>query len=77
MANPTPSWSVISQRPTTGQNASGQYVQGQEVRIRTGNGHEGTVFVPYDQYAPEKIKPILASLALRLDSIGSLNDKSF
>lgn len=67
---------MISQRPTTGQNASGQYVQGQEVRIRTGMGHEGTVFVPYDAYAPEKIRPLLAALALRLDTVGSLSDKS-
>lgn len=52
------------------------YVQGQEVRIRTGMGHEGTVFVAYSDYAPEKIKPILANLALRLDSVGSLSSKS-
>lgn len=76
MANPIPSWSVISQRPTTGQNAHGVYVGGQEVRIRTGMGHEGTLFIPYDQLAPEKAKPLLASLALRLDQVGSLSDKS-
>lgn len=76
MANPTPSWSVVSQRPTTGQNAHGTYVQGQEVRIKTGMGHEGTVFIPYDQLTPEKAKPLLASLALRLDAVGSLTDKS-
>lgn len=76
MANPTPSWEVVSQRPTTGQDAHGHYVAGQEVRIKTGMGHEGTVFVAYSDYAPERLRPILASLALRLDAVGSLKSPS-
>lgn len=67
---------MISQRPTTGQNAHGNYVGGQEVRIRTGMGHEGVLFIPYDQLAPEKAKPLLAALALRLDAVGSLSSKT-
>lgn len=76
MANPTSSWSVISQRPTTGQNAHGNYVGGQEVRIKTGMGHEGVAFIPYDQLDGPNGKRILASLALRLDTVGSLSDKT-
>ena len=76
MANPTPAWNIVSQQPATGQNDHGQYVKGQEIRIRTGMGHEGTVFVAYSDYDPVRVKPRLASLALRLDSVGSLTDKS-
>ena len=76
MANPVPSWSVLSQQPATGQNDHGQYVKGQDIRIRTGMGHEGTVFIAYSDYDPAKVKLKLASLALRLDSVGSLTDKS-
>lgn len=75
MANPTPSWDVISQQPSTGLNDHGQYVKGQEIRIRTGMGHEGTVFVPYADYDAVKAKAKLAALALRLDSVGSLSSK--
>lgn len=75
MASPNSTWSVVSQRPTTGQNSHGQYVQGQEVRIRTGMGHEGTVFIPYAEYSADKAQPALASLAARLDAVGSLSNK--
>lgn len=76
MANPTTTWNTVSQQPTSGQNDHGQYVKGQEIRIRTGMGHEGTLFVAYSDYDPDKVKRRLASLALRLDSVGSLTDKS-
>ena len=76
MANPNPSWTVLDQQPATGQNDRGQYVKGQEVRIKTGMGHEGSVFVAYADYDPDKVKRRLASLAVRLDSVGSLSDKS-
>ena len=66
-------WEVIGQQPTTGQNARGQYVQGQRIHIRTKAGHEGDLFVPYSDYAPEKVTPLLASLAARLDSVGKLS----
>lgn len=59
----------------TGADEHGRYVQGQEVRIRTNAGHEGTVFVPYSKYDADKVKPILASLAARLDSVGQLSSK--
>lgn len=36
-------------------------------------GHEGTIFIPYSDYTSEKVKPVLAALAARLDAIGSLS----
>lgn len=73
MGNTPSGWDFVTQRPTTGPDDHGRYVQGQEIRIRTRAGHEGTVFVPYSAYSPEKVKPMLASLAARLDAVGSLS----
>lgn len=73
MASPTPSWSVQHQEPTTGQNSAGRYVTGTRVYIQTAMGHKGSAFIPDDQYSPEKVKPVLAALAARLDGVGSLS----
>jgi hypothetical protein len=67
---------VVSQQPRSGPGPHGNFVAGYEVMIRTEAGHTGTLFVPADQYGPEKVKPLLAALAARLDAVGSLTDKS-
>lgn len=38
-------------------------------------GHEGTVFIPYSEYSADRAQPMLASLASRLDAVGSLSSK--
>ena len=72
MANSPTTWKVLHQDPTTGQDAKGHYVQGQRIYIQTGMGHSGSLFVPYPDYSADKVRGIIASLAMRLDSVGGL-----
>ena len=59
--------------PTMGQGPDSRYGKGQEITIRTGSGLTGSVFVPESQYAADLVRPILASLAARLEAVHKLS----
>jgi hypothetical protein len=66
---------VVSQQPKSGPGPHGNYVAGVEVMIRTGLGNTGSLFVPMADFSPERIRPLAASLAQRLDDVSRLTEK--
>lgn len=70
------SWTVTSQYASTDVSVPGRLVEGYTVNFRTGNGHDGHVFVPAAQYNPAAVKSAIASQAALLDAVGNLSSDS-
>jgi hypothetical protein len=50
----------------------GSTVTGVIVYFQTGDGHDGSVFVPYARYTPANVKAMISARAEVLDTIGAL-----
>lgn len=70
---PDVTWSVTNVQPGTGQNDSGQFVQGERISYQiSGLGQSGTVFVPAGTTV-EATKAMIHADALRLAAIRNLS----
>lgn len=69
-------WRIDSQSPRTRATATNGIEDGYDVAFTTGEGHNGTVFVPMSRYTPAKVKDAIQEQADLLDSIGSLTHDS-
>ena len=70
---PATTWTVTSQTEQTQISAGGQPVRGVVVYFQTGQGHSGSVFIPYAQYNADYVRQQVASAAQQMDAIGSLS----
>lgn len=73
---PASTWRVTGQNEQTTIQPGGQPVKGVQVYFTTGQGHSGSVFIPYNQYNPEYVREQIADAAAKLDAIGSLTSSS-
>lgn len=71
-----PAWTVTSQYAGTDTSVPGKLEQGYYVTFRTGQGHDGTVFIPRARYNPAAVKSAIASEAALLDAVGALTSDS-
>ena len=69
-------WEVTSQYAGTDTSVPGKLEQGYYVTFRTGQGHDGTVFIPRARYNPAAVKSAIASEAALLDAVGALTSDS-
>jgi hypothetical protein len=69
-------WEVTSQYSGTDVSVPGKIEQGYYITFRTGNGHDGTIFVPRSKYDPGTVKSAIASEAALLDAVGNLSSSS-
>lgn len=69
---PATTWAVTGQVEQTQVAAGGNPVKGVVVYFTTGQGHSGSVFVPYAQYGTDYVKAAVSAAAQAMDSIGSL-----
>lgn len=65
-------WRVTSQQETTETTPGVGFTRGYRVAFTTGEGNSGSVFVPMDRYTPDNVRLLVASVADRIDSVGSL-----
>lgn len=75
MPNPADltSWQVTGQTEYTQVNATGPPVNGVKVFYQTGQGHTGSVFVPYSQYNTQNVRSLVSAAAAQMDAIGQLS----
>lgn len=71
-ANSDPGWTVNGQQETTDLGPNGQFAHGFRVSFTTRAGHQGSVFVPDNQYAPDMVRALIAQRAQAMDAVGSL-----
>lgn len=64
-------YTITSQVPSSGRDASGRFVDGIDITITTGKGWIVHRFVPDADYSAVKVKPLLAQLAQEADDIGA------
>lgn len=69
---PPPAWRVTGQQETMDLSAGGTYVAGVKVSFQTTRGTLGSVFVPSDQYAPERVRQLVAERAAAIDAVDGL-----
>lgn len=68
-------WTVTSQLSDQFENTgSGQTVVGVRIYFITGDGNEGSVFIPNNHYTTRNVKERIAAQAALLDEIGSLTE---
>lgn len=70
------SWQVTGQTEQTQISQGGSPVRGVQVFFTTGQGHEGSVFVPYVQYNPQTVRTLVGTAAAQMDAIGALNSQT-
>jgi len=75
--SPAPTtWQVTGQTEYTQVSATGPPVNGVKVFYQTGQGHTGSVFVPYSQYNAQNVTNLVSQAAAQMDTIGSLSSGS-
>lgn len=67
-----PHWKVVSQVPTTGQDAAGNYVAGHQITATLDDGTAFQVFVPNSAYNADNVRAVLAEKAQRVADVGNL-----
>ena len=65
-------WKVTSQQETTETTPGVGFTRGFRVFFTTDVGNSGSVFVPAGQYAPDKVKALIAAAATTMDAVSSL-----
>lgn len=66
-------WTIAYQRETTQQAPQGGFVQGVQIGFTTTrDGVTQSVFVPYNQYTPDRIKQIINSRVDTIEAVHSL-----
>lgn len=75
--NPTPApaaptWTIAFQRESTQQLDGGGLSTGVQIGFTTRDGVTQSVFVPYSQYNPERVKEIIAARVANIDAIHAL-----
>lgn len=66
------SFTILSQRPTTAQDAGGNFVKVMEVRFKTATGVIADIEVPLTQYGPDRVRELVTEYAARIDTVQSL-----
>jgi len=69
---PPTTWQVTGQTEYTQVAATGPPVQGVKVFYTTGQGHSGSVFVPYSTYSPATVRAAINTAAVTMDQVGQL-----
>lgn len=72
-AVPASTWQVTGQLEGQEFNAQHQLVPGVRITFTTGQGHQGTVFVPRAQYNPAKVRELVGQQAALMDEVGGLS----
>jgi len=76
MSMPNPAdlttWKVTGQTEYTQVATTGPPVQGVKVFYTTGQGHSGSVFVPYSQYNQANVRAAINQAAATMDAVGQL-----
>lgn len=70
---PASSWQVTGQIEGQQFNESHQLVPGVTITFTTGQGHQGTVFVPQAQYNPARVRELVGQRAALMDEVGGLS----
>lgn len=65
-------FTVTTQRQTRNLSGGGNFTEGYEVGFTTGNGAQGTVFIPMAQYNAQNVYNAIAARVLQLDEIGAI-----
>lgn len=73
---PTSGWTVTGQVETTTIGTDNRLVNGITVSFLTGDGVSGSVFVPNDQYTPDRVRAAIAARAGLLDAVQSMTHES-
>jgi len=69
-------WTVTGQNEQTQIAAGGQPVKGVSVYFTTGQGHTGSVFVPYTTYNQATVRNLINAAAAQMDAIGALTSQT-
>jgi hypothetical protein len=73
-ANPgATTWRVTGQTEQTQIQQGGNPVRGVQVFYTTGDGHTGSVFIPYAQYNPAYVQQQVGQAAAQMDAVGQLS----
>lgn len=67
------SWKVTGQTEYTQVQQTGPPVAGVKVMFQTGQGHTGTVFVPYSRYNTQNVAAAVSAAAAQMDAVGQLS----
>lgn len=65
-------WRVDSQTQRQRVNANNALEDGYDIFFTTGEGHNGSVFVPASKYTPAQVKAAIDQAAAQMDAIGAL-----
>jgi hypothetical protein len=78
MSTPTEgvTWRVDAQVQRTKVNALGGLEDGFDISFTTGQGHNGSVFVPQARYNTANVKAAVAEAAALMDDVGRLTHDS-
>ncbi|HVD03188.1 MAG TPA: hypothetical protein VNF75_03510 [Candidatus Dormibacteraeota bacterium] len=66
-------WQVTGQIEGQQFNDQHQLVPGVSIMFTTGQGHQGTVFVPQAQYNAARVRELVAARAALMDEVGGLS----
>lgn len=69
---PTSTWRVLSQTSQPQVAPTGGITDGMSIAFITGEGNNGTVWVPMSRYTAANVKEAIAAAAAQLDQIGAL-----
>ena len=76
MSMPSPNdlttWKVTGQTEYTQVTGSGAPQAGIKVMFTTGQGHNGSVFIPAAQYNPANARRLIEAAAANMDAVGML-----
>jgi len=67
----TPLYEVTGQSETIDLVPSGSYLNGVRVTFRTRSGANGSVFVPWSEYSPERVTAMLQARAEAMEAVHS------
>lgn len=68
-----PAWTVVSQKEATSMNAAGQLVAGVQIYFQvTDSGVQQSVFVPYPEYTPDRVREIINARVANIVAIHNL-----
>ena len=71
---PTPGtgWTVTGQMEQQKLDGAGNFTDGITVTFQTQYGHQGSVFVPRNQFTPEVVRQAIISQARTMDQVAAL-----
>lgn len=68
----TSGWRVTSDVEVTAQADNGQFAQGHKISFTTGNGGQGSVFVPDSSYNVATVRRLIAAKVAIMDQVAAL-----